>query len=493
MVDPSLHEYAGHEPPDFETCRVVETHISRLFFTPDRVYKLLKPIRTGFLDHTDATRRMAAIDAELALNRRLAPDVYLGSADLCEGEVVVDRLIIMKRLPDDRRLSVLATQPGFDEHLRTVARAVAAFHAGLPPVTESVPLSTADGLSGFWRSSIDDMRPLVGKLFESDEFDDVERLTHKYLDHHATMFEHRRSAGFVRDGHGDLTAGDIFMLDDGPRILDCLAFDDTYRISDVLADVAFLVMDVERLAGSEAARRLLRWYCEFTGEHHPSSLAHHYVAYRAHVRAKVAALRWTQGDAASAAEARQYHAQACDHLRRAQVSLVLLGGGPGTGKSTLAGALSGAMGWPVVDADSLRKDLRGIDHDDHHVDLHPDLYSEATTEQTYCGLIDHAATLLDAGESVVLDATWARADHREQARRAAHQHGARLIELECHVDPAVAKARIDRRQRSGTDPSDATPDLVGARRDVWRAALPVDTSDAVDSICDWVIARTLTR
>ena len=91
MVDPSLHEYAGHEPPDFETCRVVETHISRLFFTPDRVYKLLKPIRTGFLDHTDATRRMAAIDAELALNRRLAPDVYLGSADLCEGDVVVDR------------------------------------------------------------------------------------------------------------------------------------------------------------------------------------------------------------------------------------------------------------------------------------------------------------------------------------------------------------------------------------------------------------------
>jgi len=307
------------------------------------------------------------------------------------------------------------------------------------------------------------------------------------------MFEHRRSAGFVRDGHGDLTAGDIFMLDDGPRILDCLAFDDTYRISDVLADVAFLVMDVERLAGSEAARRLLRWYCEFTNEHHPSSLAHHYVAYRAHVRAKVAALRWTQGDAASAAEARQYHAQACDHLRRAQVSLVLLGGGPGTGKSTLAGALSGAMGWPVVDADSLRKDLRGIDHDDHHVDLHPDLYSEATTEQTYCGLIDHAATLLDAGESVVLDATWARADHREQARRAAHQHGARLIELECHVDPAVARARIDRRQRSGTDPSDAIPDLVGAPRDLWRAALRVDTSDAVDSICDWVIARTRTR
>jgi hypothetical protein len=175
------------------------------------------------------------------------------------------------------------------------------------------------------------------------------------------------------------------------------------------------------------------------------------------------------------------------------VSLVLLGGGPGVGKSTLAGVLSGAMGWPVVDADSLRKDLLGIDHDDHHVDLHPDLYSEVATAGTYCGLIDRATTLLEAGESVVLDATWARADHREQARRAAHQHGARLIELECHLDPTVAKARIARRQRSGTDPSDATPDLVGTPRDAWPAALRVDTSNPVDTICDRVIAGILAR
>jgi predicted kinase len=354
-----------------------------------------------------------------------------------------------------------------------------------------VPLATAEGLAGFWKSSFDDMAPLVGQLFDRDEFAEVTRLAFEYLSHRSELFESRRAAGFVRDGHGDLIAHDIFMLDDGPRILDCLAFDAAYRVSDVLADIGFLVMDVERLAGRAAALQLLRWYCEYTNEHHPSSLAHHYVAYRAHVRAKVAALRWQQGDDASADVARRQHAQACDHLRRARGTLLLLGGGPGTGKTTLADSLSGALGWPTVDSDALRKDLRGIDHNDHRIDLHPDLYGNTTTEDTYRLLIEHASTVLAAGESVIIDATWARAEHRELARRAAHQQGARLVEIECSLDPDLAKQRILRRQRSGTDASDATPDLVGGVRDIWMSAIPVDTSGSVQAICDEVIDRIL--
>ncbi len=171
--------------------------------------------------------------------------------------------------------------------------------------------------------------------------------------------------------------------------------------------------------------------------------------------------------------------------------MVLLGGGPGVGKSTLARALSAAMGWSVVDADSLRKDLRGIDHDDHRVELHPDLYSEASTEDTYRGLVDRGGTLLDAGESVVLDATWHARVTASWHAAAAHERGARLIELECRLDSTVARERISRRQRSGRDPSDATPGIVGAARDAWPTSVPVDTSDPIDSICDQVIARIL--
>lgn len=472
-------------------CRVVETHISRLFFTPDRVYKLLKPIRTGFLDHTDPARRVAAATAELALNRRFARDVYLGTGDLREGDEITDRMIIMRRLPGDRRLASLVDAPDFLDHLRSVAKAVATFHAGLPAVTEPVPLSTSHGLIRFWKSSIDDMAPYVGELFDADEFDAVHRLALDFLQHHSGLFDARRDAGFVRDGHGDLIAHDIFMLDDGPRILDCLAFDDAYRVSDVLADIGFLVMDVEQLAGRSAARHLLRCYCEFSNEHHPSSLAHHYVAYRAHVRAKVATLRWSQGDVDAADKARSHHAQAYDHLRRARPTMVLLGGAPGTGKTTLADAISGVLGWPTLDSDTLRKDLRGVDHHDHRVDLHPDLYSAATTDETYRRLIERAESVLASGESVIVDATWARATHRAQARRAAIESGARLVELECHLDPDATVERLLAREMDGLDASDATASSTAVRRDAWPTARRVDTMGPVGATCERAIDNIL--
>jgi aminoglycoside phosphotransferase family enzyme/predicted kinase len=485
-----IHKAAvGSTNRDEAPYAVKETNISILFFMPDRVYKLLKPIRMTFVDFSSPARRVAAAHRELELNRRLALDVYLGEADVREGDELVDRMIVMRRLPDDRRLSTLVDSPDFSDHLDAVARAVATFHAHQPPVTEPVPLSTAGGLAGFWRSSFEDLKPFIGPVLDRDEFDEVQHLALDYLDHSGRLFDGRRRAGHVRDGHGDLIAEDIFMLPDGPRILDCLAFDDDYRVSDVLADIAFLVMDVERLAGREPARRLMQSYCKYSNEHHPSSLAHHYVAYRAHVRAKVSALRWSQGDVTARDVARSHHSQACDHLRRARTTVVLLGGGPGTGKTTLAGRLGERLGWLTIDSDTLRKDLRRIDHDDHRVALHPDLYSVETTEATYRLLVGRAATLIRAGESVILDATWASGAHREMASRMTDAEGVRLVEIECDLDPDLARRRIADRQRSAGNVSDATPGLVGTYRDAWPSAIRADTADAVESVCDELIVR----
>ena len=166
----------------------------------------------------------------------------------------------------------------------------------------------------------------------------------------------------MRDGHGDLLADDIFCLDDGPRILDCIEFDDRLRHGDVLADVAFLAMDLERVGAADLGGRFLSWYREFAAETYPESLAQHYVAYRAHVRAKVACLRASQGDTAAGDRARQLLRMTEDHLKP----------GPGRahhrrratwyGKSTLAAALADRLGWTVLRSDEVRKDLAGIGH-----------------------------------------------------------------------------------------------------------------------------------
>ncbi|MDH3706679.1 MAG: AAA family ATPase [Acidimicrobiia bacterium] len=477
---------------------VLETHISTVFLARDRAYKLLKPLATAFLDHRSADARLEAIDRELEFNRRLAPDVYLGTADVTEHGQVVDRMLVMKRLPHDRRLSLQVSTAGFDDELRAVTRAIATFHCGLPPVRgAAASMATADVVREHWESSFEDIEPSVGPVIDAAEFDAVRTMARDYLTTSAALFDQRITDGWIRDGHGDLTAEDIFCLPDGPRIIDCLAFDPELRIGDVLADISFLAMDIHRLAGPEAASRLMAWYAEFTNEHHPPSLAHFYVAYRAHVRAKIECLRHAQGVPQAAAAARVYHHLAAHHLDRARVRLVLVGGGPGVGKSTVARGIAERTGWSLLDSDELRKDLVGVDH------LHDDvaepgegIYTPEMTDAVYATLVDHAEALLVQGRSVVLDASWNKAVHRLRAEEMARRHGVAVIELQCQVDPGLARERVARRLAAGSDPSDATPAVVDhliGQHDPWPSAIVLDTSstprptidEAIGRVCDF--------
>lgn len=460
---------------------VAETHVSVVFFSAERAYKLLKPVSFPFLDFSDRATRIRAADREMELNRRFAPDVYCGSADVREGDEVVDRMIVMRRMPTSRRLTSLVDHGDFLDCLRSVARAVAGFHAAASPIL-SAPMATRDAVKANWVDNFTAIAPFVDSVIDSEEQTLVHDLAMSYLSNREALFDHRIDHGFIRDGHGDLTAEDIFCLDDGPRILDCLAFSDELRIGDVLNDVAFLVMDVHRLAGQDAATSLMTWYREFSNTHHPASLAHHYVAYRAHVRTKIACLRWGQGDLASADLARTYHRLALHHLERARVRLILVGGGAGTGKSTLAENICDHFGYVRLASDEIRKDLTGTAHDEHRfAEPGAGIYRPEMVDATYREQCREAELLLAMGQGVVLDASWTSAQHRALARETARRCGAELVEIECAVDPAIARERIARRMLDVSNPSDATPEVVdfmAARRDPWPTATRLSTAVA---------------
>ena len=471
-----------------------ETHISQVFFTTDRAYKLLKPVRMSFLDLADRQQRLAAARRELELNQRIAPDVYLGLGDLHEHGELVDHLIIMRRMPGDRRLSdLLASGADVDEHLRAIARTVAVFHAGLAPITDDDTIATAAATRGRWNDNFANIGRSAGLIIDRTDFDLARDLALRYVDANEALFTARIDGGYIRDGHGDLIADDIYCLDDGPRILDCLAFRDDFRIGDVLSDIAFLVMDVHRLTGPDAGRRLMRWYQEYANEHHPSSLAHHYVAYRAHVRAKVACLAHEQGSAGQGDLARAYHALALHHLELARGRVVLIGGPPGVGKSTVAACLGETFNMPTLVTDVIRKDLAAVAHDDHRPSaLETGLYTPEMTSRVYDELLHQADVLLTSGESVILDASWSSADHRRLAGRMADRHGAELIQIDCCLNPEETHRRIARRTDQGTDPSDATVTVAEAlaiRRDPWPEAHAVSTEGTIDEACTRV--RTL--
>lgn len=471
---------------------VIETHISSVFLTADRAYKLLKPVEMPFLDFRVSAERIAATDRELALNRRIAPDVYLGTADVREDGELVDRMIVMRRLPASRSLSALVDDPSFPDHIRSVARAIAAFHSGLEPV-QPAEMATNAAVRANWNDNFDVIDAHVGTTIDRRDHDRARALVDEYLTGTSALFDARIRDGFVRDGHGDLIADDIFCLDDGPRIIDCLAFNDAWRTADVLCDIAFLAMDIERLAGPSAAASFVGYYLEFSALQHPQSLAHHYIAYRAHVRAKVALLRYEQGDAPSAVAARTFHRLALRHLERGRLRMILIGGGPGVGKSTVARDVADHFGYPVLATDDIRKDLTATPHDEHRFsEVGGGIYDAETTDRAYGELLHEAELLLDAGVGVVLDASWSSAAHRRAARVLATRCGVHCVEMECTLDAAIAKERVARRLSNPWNPSDATPEIVdalNAARVPWPTALRVPTGQPVDDVAREAIEK----
>jgi aminoglycoside phosphotransferase family enzyme/predicted kinase len=459
---------------------LVETHISVITMIGDRAYKLLKPVRMAFLDHRRREDRLGACWRETEVNRRFAPDVYLGVLDVVDDDGHVrDHLIEMRRMPASRRLSALLDAADAPDLVRSVARAIAAFHREAPTTPRSAEAGGIGAVLGLWEEGLDQLAGVVPEVVPREGVERARSLARAYLGGRRALLERRIAQGWVRDGHGDLLADDVFCLSDGPRVLDCLAFDDRLRCGDVLGDVAFLAMDLEADRHPDLAAMLMDEWRRQTGESHPSSLAHHYIAYRAHVRSKVAALRSGQGDPDEAAHARRLHALAVTHLECAQVRMVLVGGAPGTGKSTLARALGDATGWAVLQSDEIRKDSAGLPHAPAEPqEFGAGLYAPEVSERVYETMLDRAAGHLAMGESVVLDASWTEATRRAAARRVAAACGAAVIEIRCRLAPAIAIARIRARRAAGEGSSDATPEIaerLAAGADPWPEARSIGT------------------
>lgn len=265
-------------------------------------------------------------------------------------------------------------------------------------------------------------------------------------------------------------------------MLDCLEFDDELRYGDVLGDVAFLAMDLERLGVADLASELLTAYRELSGETHPASLEDHYIAFRAHIRAKVTCLR---GDAESQEEARVLLGVALHHLRHARVVLSLVGGDPGSGKSTLAAGIGDRTGWTVLRSDEVRKDLAGTGHADRMAsEIGTGIYTREATDATYSELLARARLLLQQGESVVLDATWSDARHRDDAASLSSETSSDLVEIRCDAPADVRERRIRLRAESRTDPSDATVEVarvLSAHAAPWPSATAIDTTQRTDA------------
>ena len=507
LRDPSLY------PGSPARVDVVETHISTVYLAGDVVLKVKKPLVLPFLDYGTLERRRFMCEEEVRLNRRLAPDLYLGVRALVEdpgprgwrleedlddpraGEYAV----LMRRFDEGHTLAALLEDGrARPEDVRALGRRLAAFHSSSPVPADAE--HWPERLAGAIEENFDSLAALETNEIASEQLGAARRFSEASLAAWDSVLRSRCAAGCVRDGHGDLRAEHVIYEGRGPEAFDCAEFDSRLRHIDVGTDLAFLTMELAAAQRDDLAEELAGAYRDAGGDPGSDRLLAFFATYRAWVRVKVHTVRAAELEAEGAdRRAQDGRAARLAGLARRLAwrsrgpQLLLICGPAASGKSWLASHLSFSGGLARLDSDQLRKQLLGVEEADR---APSSAYSERQNERTYRELGRRARDLLREGRGVAVAATF-----RLPADRAAFFLGLGDVEadrlfVECRAPLRVVRERARRRQLERTGASDAGPGLAVVQakefelRDVAQAdLLQVDTDRPVEDITEEVEAR----
>lgn len=450
-----------------------QTHISHLFLTPQHVYKVKKPVDFGFLDFSTFEQRRHFCYEELALNRRISPDVYLQVVKIRRGPGgriaidgpgdVLEHAVMMRRLPAEGAFDLLLAQNRVSpEQVRDLGRMVGGFHLAAETSPEIAESGSPDGVARNVVENFEQTADVVGKTISRGKYRRLQDYSMAFLEAHRELFERRAAAGRIRDCHGDLHTAQVFLTPEGVRIIDCIEFTKRFRYTDVVSDMAFMAMDLDYNDRHDLARVFVDSWLDRTGDHEGLDLLDFYKVYRAYVRGKVEGFRLAdphmpkdEKDAATQ-RARAYFNLAYFYIQRpATPRLVLSAGSIGSGKSTIARYLAADTGMALISSDVVRKRLAGVAPRERHYDAFgAGIYTPEFTERTYTEMLDLARAFLQEGRSVVLDATFGSRERRDAASALAAATGADYWAVECVATDETVQERLRRRQHRGGSVSD---------------------------------------
>ncbi|MBE7929003.1 bifunctional aminoglycoside phosphotransferase/ATP-binding protein [Pseudomonas saudiphocaensis] len=458
--------------------RVIETHISWVILTGAYAYKMKKPVDFGFLNFTELASRKHFCEQELLLNQRMAPELYLqvlpitGTLDAPiiggEGEPI-EYLVQMREFPQTQLMAeVQARGELTDAHIDALAEKIAQFHQSIPPVEANHPLNSAEAIVAPMRQNFEQIRPLLTEAADLQQLDALIDWTETSIERLYPLLEQRSQQGYIRECHGDLHLGNAAIINNKVVLFDCIEFNDPFRFIDIASDAAFLAMDLEDRGLKCQARRFLNGWLERTGDYAALELINLYKAYRALVRAKVSLFRLYQEQDAVERKVvvRQYRSYA--NLAESYSAipsrfLAVTHGVSASGKSHVALRLVEALGMLRLRSDVERKRLHG-EQPEQSNGLGAGIYSAEAGEATYQRLHTLAEAALNAGFSVVIDATYLKQEQRQAAWQVAEATGVPFLIIDCEAADAVIEQWLAQRQAEGSDPSDATMEVVKAQQ-----------------------------
>ena len=486
LLDPAVY------PHEVDRVELIETHISWVFLAGERVYKVKKPVNLGFLDFTTLARRRHFCGEEVRLNRRLAPDVYLGVVEI-KGRRGAPRLggpgrtievaVLMRRLPAERMLETLVRRDAAPpELLDAIGATVARFHAEAETGGEIDELGGLETMRRNWEENFAQTDALGPEVLPDATRARVRAAVAAVLETEAPRFAARVAAGKSRDCHGDLQAQHVCCVEP-VQIFDCIEFNHRFRFGDVAGEIAFLAMDLERLGRPDLAIRFLNAYLEETGDYEAVPLLDFYRAYRAWVRGKVLSFQ-VADHAERAGEARAFFDLAARFAAPARrPRLLVTTGVMGSGKSTAARRVAARLGAVVIRTDAVRKRLAGVPLRERVAAGYGEgLYTPEMGRRTYAEALRLGGELLRAGWPVVVDGAFSHTAERAEARAVAGQRRVPFAILWCDAPDAELAQRLRRRSADRHEVSDGREELLGSHRAGYEApdaeadVIRVDTS-----------------
>jgi len=293
VVEALMKPEAYDEAPG--SIELVQTHISFVFLTKRFVYKVKKAVDFGFLDFTTLEKRRFFCEKELQLNRRLCGDMYLEIVPINKADAIkikgagetVEYAVKMKRMPQEKMMSKLLEENKVDYRLvDRIANIIADFHSKAETNRRISEFGSLPVIETNWKENYDQTEEFIGKTISKEDFELIRNRVNNFMRKNASIFEKRVTEGRVRDCHGDIHSGNIFITN-GIYIFDAIEFNERFRYSDIAADVAFLAMDLDFRERADLSDFFVERYIKYSDDQELTRLLPFYKCYRAYVRGKV--------------------------------------------------------------------------------------------------------------------------------------------------------------------------------------------------------------
>lgn len=453
---------------------LIQTHASYIFLTGEYAYKVKKNVNYGFLNYSTLAKRKHFIEAELQLNRKISPELYLevipisdrdGEFMLDSSDNIVEYALKMRAFPQEDLFSNLVNEGKLScDRLIELGKIVAQFHQSAETNEYISSFGTVEKINIAFQENYEQSEKYIGNVQTKEQFTATKAYTDYFLTERQNLFADRIEQNKIKECHGDLHLKNICLWHDKIQLFDRIEFNESFRFVDTMYDVAFTVMDLEAREKPGFANAFLNSYLEHTGDWTGLLLLPLYSSRQAYVRAKVNSFllddpNISEADLQEAKKAASdYYRQAYQYTQSKSGSLILMSGLSGSGKSTVAKEIARNKGAIQIRSDAVRKHIAGISLDESGTDS---IYTPKMTQKTYDRLLELGITLAKEGYTVILDAKYDRIALRQPVIAQAKVNNILLNVVHCTAPIEVLRDRLNQRQG---DISDATADLITSQR-----------------------------